>query len=88
MGRKKRSSGRIYDSVSGNGLVVGQHTRKVLGFIVKSKSCQTCSIHKNADDIPQHDCPKTHIGSSESMEVEEMMELLTEIQEEKESSLI
>ena len=78
MGWQKRSSGHRYDSMSGHGLIIGEHTQKVLGYTVKIKDCRTCNKYKTAEDIPIQICPKNHQGSSKSMEVDGILELVTE----------
>lgn len=78
MGWQKRSSGHKYDSMSGHGMMVGQNTNKVLGYRVKSKDCRTCKKIKNTDKIPTHKCPKNHVGSSKAMEVDSILEMLTD----------
>lgn len=79
MGWKKRSSGHRYDSMSGHGLMIGHHSQKVIAFIVRNKDCRICRKHKHIKgDVPVHDCWMTHEGSSKSMEVEGILELLTD----------
>ena len=78
MGWQKRSSGRRYDSLSGHGLFIGKHTKKVLAYCVKSKECITCNnLLINNVDIPDHMCPKNHEGSSKSMDTEALIAIVT-----------
>ena len=42
MGWNKRSTGTRYDSISGQGVMVGALSRKVVGFTTKSKTCREC----------------------------------------------
>ena len=44
MGWQQRSSGRKYDSDSGHGLLIGMHSRKIIGFKIKSKQCRICKV--------------------------------------------
>ena len=44
MGWKKCSTGRIYDSISGHGFMIGTSTGKVVDAGVKSKKCTKCNI--------------------------------------------
>ena len=76
MGWQMRSSGHSYNSLSGHGLMIGEHTKKVLGYMVKSKDCRICNRYDDPEDIPSHDCPRNHEGSSKSMEVDAILELI------------
>ena len=76
MGWSKRSSGNRYDSKSGHAMLFGEHTKKVLGYVVKCKECSTCNRRKNKDNIPEHDCISNYEGSSKSMEVQGILDLV------------
>ena len=78
MGWQKRSSGLRYDSLSGHGLAIGVLTQKVLAFKVKTKDCMICRGCVRDVDLPVHDCPINHEGSSKSMEVDAILEIVIE----------
>ena len=42
MGWSKRAGGRIYDSASGHGYLVGVESGKIVGWGVKKKKCSQC----------------------------------------------
>jgi hypothetical protein len=94
MAWQQRNSGNRYNSASGHGLLVGGSTRKVVCMTVKSKICGVCSAWKrkmellnnnneDEDDIefevPPHECPKNHDGSSASMEALACLEMVTDL---------
>lgn len=65
----KRSNKNNYNSLSGAAAIVGVHSRKVLYLGVKNKFCFVCTRHDGTGTaIPEHNCTKTHTGSSGSME--------------------
>jgi hypothetical protein len=75
-GWQKRSIGNIYDSLSGHAVFYGQKTRLVIALTIVSKRCTTCDKAPPESDVPEHDCPKNHEGSSKSMEPLAAVELL------------
>jgi len=74
MGWQGRSSGKSYNSLSGDAVLVGQHTRKPIAWHVMGKACSFCQgwncskRGKNGDPVPQHDCRAGWDGSSGAME--------------------
>ena len=79
MGWNKRSSGHKYDSISGQGFVLGGQTKKILQHRVMSKHCSKCRIAANNQLIAvPHECPKNHIGSSKSMECEAIFRMVVD----------
>jgi len=74
MGWQGRSSGKSYNSLSGDAMLVGQHTRKPVAWHVMGKACSFCQgwnrgkKGKNGDPVPQHDCRADWDGSSGAME--------------------
>jgi hypothetical protein len=71
MAWQQRSSGHVYNSVSGHGTLFGRRTRKIIGLVIKSKLCYFCSTftRKYPDlEVPLHECWKSHEDSSASME--------------------
>ena len=80
MGWNKRSTGTRYDSISGQGVMIGAKTRKVIGFKTISKKCGKCDrLHRSLsiapnEAVPQHnDYVKNHHGSSKSMECQALL---------------
>ena len=53
MGWNKRSSGHKYDSLSGHAFIIGVYTRRIIDYVVFSKSCSICNTrtrkNKHAD---------------------------------------
>ena len=43
MGWNKRSSGHKYDSLSGHAFIIGVYTRRIIDYVVFSKSCSICN---------------------------------------------
>ena len=69
MGWQKRSTGRIYDSLSGHGYMIGCLSGKVVSFGVRSKKCVKCTRATNKNMVVKpHFCTINHHGSSGSME--------------------
>ena len=84
MGWQQRSSGRKYDSDSGHGLLIGMHSRKIIGFKIKSKQCRICKVsQKKKIPTPKHICSKNHERSSKAMEVDVILELCIEYWDKK-----
>ena len=78
MGWQKRSTGRSYNSLSGQAFLIGTKTGKVIAMLVKAKICCICASAENKNRVPtQHDCTSNHEGSSKGMEAEAAVELLT-----------
>ena len=82
MAWQQKGSGNVYNSQSGHGTLFGQHTRKVIGNVIKSKLCSYCNTYKQQHpdemEVPLHDCWKNHEASSASMESIGAVELLVE----------
>jgi hypothetical protein len=49
LGRQKQSLGRVDNSPSGVGFLLGGYTQKVLCLSVFSKICRVCSLAKKKD---------------------------------------
>jgi hypothetical protein len=77
-GWQKRSSGNMYDSLSGHAAFFGQWTRLMIALAVMSKKCMTCDKAAELEsEVPEHNCPKkNHEGSSKLMEPLAAVELL------------
>ena len=79
MGWNKRSTGTRYDSNTGHALLVGARLKKIVAMRVFSKDCAICkSCQKTNKPLQTHDCPKNYTGSSKSMEVEAIFQLVLE----------
>ena len=91
MGWQQRGSAHHYNSQSGHALLIGGWTRKLIGFVVKSKQCNYCLLWRkknqaavqDVDDesfnsglIPLHNCTINHKGSSGSMEPQACLEMV------------
>ncbi|XP_034246124.1 uncharacterized protein LOC117648066 [Thrips palmi] len=74
MGWQKRGTGKSYNSLSGHGSLIGYHSKKILAFGSKSKSCRLCLKGHPPSD---HDCRKNHVGSAKSMEPQLAVDLIT-----------
>jgi hypothetical protein len=85
MGWQKKA--KTYDSLSGQGLMIGDRTKRVVSFKNYSKACAVCQKHaKNIEKsktpdlpVPLHNCPKNHDGSSKGMEAKGALECLMQI---------
>ena len=76
MGWSKRSSGNIYDSISGHTLKIGNLSDKMLTAAVFSKMRITCSKAENISEEPtDHICHKNHEGPSKAMEADAALHL-------------
>ena len=69
MGWQKRVTGRVYNSVSGHGFIIGCHTRCVIGMGVIKKKCSTCrSTNKFGNSTRAHKYNVNHKNSSGAMD--------------------
>ena len=88
MGWSKRSSGNIYNSLSGHSFLVGCHSKIILGAQVLSKQCSVCTSAESKGVTPRdHECPKNFTGSSKAMEAHAALSLVKELDEESDSRL-
>jgi hypothetical protein len=81
MAWQQKGSGHQYNSLSGHGSLVGRRTRKVVGLIVKSKTCNACNLWKRKHpNVPiiAHNCYKNHDGTSGSMESAGLLQLVVD----------
>ena len=61
---------RIYNSNSGSGCMVGHNTGKSIDYETRNKDCRLCNIAAKTEAKPkEHNCRKSHTGSSKSMEL-------------------
>ena len=83
MGWQKRSTGKLYDSLSGHGFIFGVRTGNVIGFQVKSKCCSKCSIANSLNKpAEEHDCTINWEGSSGGMEAAVALDLCIQLHDE------
>ena len=64
------------------------HCQKILDYVVKSKLCVICQKYKKIENIPEHDCTKNHEGSSKSMEVDGILEMVVNMFEKNNVSVM
>ena len=88
MGWQKRSTGKIYDSMSGHGFIIGCRTGNIIGFKVKSKSCSVC-LKANYLNIPtkEHGCRINYEGSSGGMEAQVALELCVSLHDDSDYNI-
>ena len=80
MGWQKRSTGRIYDSLSGHGFMIGCSTGKVVDVAVRGKKYNKFTIaNKKEVEAKAHYCTVNHNGSSGSMEAIVALDLTTDV---------
>ena len=79
MGWQKRSTGRVYDSLSGHGFIIGVRTKNVIGFGLRKKGCSICS-KANGKNVPAgaHKCQVNWSGSSGAMESSLALDLISD----------
>jgi hypothetical protein len=81
MAWQQKGSGHAYNSLSGHGVFIGQHSRKVIALVIKCKTCTVCNSwkkkHPDIECLPHH-CWKNHEGSSGSMESAGCLELVVQ----------
>ena len=80
MAWQKRSTGRVYDSVSGHAYMVGCESGKVISMGVLAMACAVCRRCKRRGIEPSHhSCTINYDGSSGGMESTLCVELLEKI---------
>ena len=80
MGWQKHSTGRIYNSLSGHGFMIGCITENLVSVGVRAKKCKRCSYSNSKDvRVTPHICPVNHVGSSGSIEEKLALDLTVEM---------
>ena len=80
MAWQKRSTGRVYDSVSGHAYMVGCESGKVISMGVLAKTCAVCRrCNIRGIEPSPHSCTINYDGSSGGMESTLCVELLEKI---------
>jgi hypothetical protein len=85
MGWQKAS--KTYDSLSGQGLMIGYRTKRVVAIQNYSKVCNICQKHSRAMEknetpdvaVGEHNCPRSHEGSSKGMEAKAALECVNRV---------
>ena len=79
MGWSKRSSGTRYDSISGHGMIIGEYSKRVIGFKCFSKECSALKLYpkkgKTIHNLSEDECMKNLEDSSKSMQCEAILRL-------------
>lgn len=77
---QKRGTGRAYNSLTGHATLIGESTKKCLGFSVMSKRCRICTNAKKKGAPPRkHACSCNWTASAKSMEPAMACEMLQDI---------
>ena len=74
MGWNCKGSGRAYNSKSGQAVMIGKNSGKILNYATRKSNCKQCEVNK---DI-KHDCRMNWGGSSKAMEGDCAVELIKE----------
>ena len=70
MGWQKRSTGKVFDSLSGQGYLIGCRSKKVLSFNTMTKSCSICKRSNPNNKLPrEHGFNVNWEGGSGAMEL-------------------
>jgi hypothetical protein len=85
MGWQKAS--KTYDSLSGQGLMIGYRTKRVVAVQNYSKVCSICERHSKTMEmhgtpdvaVRLHNCPRNHEGSSKGMEAKAALECVNRV---------
>jgi len=86
MGWQKRSTGRVYDSISGHGYLIGCRTGKILGMQVRQTKCKKCQAqNSNGTPAATHDCMVNWDGDSGAMEAAVAMDLIVAVHDKMDS---
>jgi len=81
MGWNKRSTGRVYDSLSGHAFMIGCQTGNVIDMGFSKKKCKICQKVNHTGLPIEHDCNINATGSSGAMESEVALRLTTALYE-------
>ncbi|XP_062590039.1 uncharacterized protein LOC134251653 [Saccostrea cucullata] len=82
---QKRGTGRAYNSLTGHASLIGEKTKKCVGYAVKSKKCRICDLAKRKDvPVRKHKCSRNWSGSAKSMEPAMACEMVQSIKDQGE----
>ena len=77
VGWQKRSTGRVYDSLSGHGYMIGCSGGRVISMGVLCKKCSVCiTANRKGIEPSTHSCTINHEGSSGGMEARLCVQLV------------
>ena len=80
MGWQKRSTGKVYDSLSGHAYKIGCRTGEIIGLCVKCKKCAVCrTANRYGMPAAEHSCTINWIGASGAMEAGVALEMVTNL---------
>ena len=69
MGWNKRTTRKLFDSLSEHAFMIGCQTGMIIGLMATNKKCSVCrSVNKWNTEAPEHDYVVNWIGSSGVME--------------------
>ena len=75
----KKSSGKRYNSQSGQGVLIGQSSKKIVDSMLYQKTCHICTNAAGKDIAPRsHNCIINWTESSKSMECDGIVHLCGE----------
>ena len=83
MGWQRRSSGRLYNSKSGVGALIGKETGKLIAYNSRVSNCKQCEVNEKNGTQKDHDCRLNWLGSAKSMEADVAVELVKEVESSK-----
>ncbi|XP_043273892.1 uncharacterized protein [Venturia canescens] len=72
MGWTTRGTGRSYDSLSGNAVLIGLFSKKIIAYIAENRKCKKCDAGHSQQD---HDCRKNCAGTAKGMEPKAAVEM-------------
>ena len=88
MGWQKRSTGKLYDSLSGHAYKIGCRTGEIIGLRVKCKKCTICrKANKRGIPAPEHKCTINWTGASGAMEAGVALEMVKKLCEDYDGRL-
>ena len=78
MGWQKRSTGKVFDSLSGHAYKIGCHTNEIIGLAVKCKKYTKCRKANRLGTVAaDHICTINWVGASGAMEAGVALEMVT-----------
>ena len=80
MGWQKRSTGRVFDSISGHAFMIGCRTGKVIKYDVRQTKCKKCEAQNKHGTSPvSHNCMINWEGGSGAMEAGTALDMTVEV---------
>ena len=88
MGWQKRSTGKLYDSLSGHAYAIGCRTSEIIGLSVKCKKCAVCrTANRFSTATAEHNCTINWNGASGAMEAGVALEMVTNMYNDSDNRL-